>query len=438
MKNMNCVNTMPEIMPEITDEAIIEALFAQRPYEEKVINSAFLEIPAEYQRKLNIPNVEKMSAEFTELIANPPKVSYRDGHYFVFDGQHTIVTRRAMNGGQDLPIICKVYEGLTEEEEAMLFSRQTGVSTPLTAGAELRAALVGKDPESLAFVKATESTGLQLGLDSYRAPWKIICIRTAFKEYKTYGADLYKEALTMLAKGWEGDPDSLRSGILQGMVRFVALYQGEYDPERLVKRLHTVHPMTLVNDEKSLSGTVSYKYMMLILRTYNGASPSSSDILAFLGILLFPARAACQKRAALATYRRIGGLIAIIPKDWKYLRGDIYYADMEPHIGSEQGGTRPVVVLQNDVGNRYAPTLIVATVTSRTEKKRYQPTHVLIAHNTAFEKPSVVQLEQIFTIDKSRIQRFLGQTTRHEMRRIEEALMNSLEINEWDRRNANE
>ena len=203
MKKMNCVSTMPEIMPEITDEAIIEALFAQRPYEEKVINSAFLEIPAEYQRKLNIPNVEKMSAEFTELIANPPKVSYRDGHYFVFDGQHTIVTRRAMNGGQDLPIIC---------------------------------------------------------------------IRTAFKEYKAYGADLYKEALTMLAKGWEGDPDSLRSGILQGMVRFVALYQGEYDPERLVKRLHTVHPMTLVNDEKSLSGTVSYKYMMLILRTYNGAS----------------------------------------------------------------------------------------------------------------------------------------------------------------------
>lgn len=54
---------------------------------------------------------------------------------------------------------------------------------------------------------------------------------------------------------------------------------------------------------------------------------------------------------------------------------------MEPHIGSEQGGTRPVVVLQNDVGNRYAPTLIVATVTSRTEKKKYQPTHVLIAHN---------------------------------------------------------
>ena len=131
-----------------------------------------------------------------------------------------------------------------------------------------------------------------------------------------------------------------------------------------------------------------------------------------------------------ATYRRIGGLIAIIPKDWKYLRGDIYFADMEPHIGSEQGGTRPVVVLQNDVGNRYAPTLIVATVTSRTEKKRYQPTHVLIAHNTAFEKPSVVQLEQIFTIDKSRIQRFLGRLTQDEMQEIEKGVVSSLDLNE--------
>ena len=72
------------------------------------------------------------------------------------------------------------------------------------------------------------------------------------------------------------DDGMWRSGILRGMVRFVALYQGEYDPERLVKRLQTIHPMTLVRDEKAMSGTVSYKYMMLILRTYNGSSRSRS------------------------------------------------------------------------------------------------------------------------------------------------------------------
>lgn len=246
-------------------------------HHEMVINSKFLEVPRSYyQRHLNANRVKRIAAEFDERIANPPKVSYRNGHYYVFDGQHTIVTRRAMNGGQDLPIICKVYEGLTEEEEAMLFSRQTGVSTPLTAGAELRAALVGKDPESLAFVKATESTGLQLGLDSYRAPWKIICIRTAFKEYKTYGADLYKEALTMLAKGWEGDPDSLRSGILQGMVRFVALYQGEYDPVRLIKQLKRTSPLTIYRSGQAMSGPNYQKYMHQILKVYNGSSRSKS------------------------------------------------------------------------------------------------------------------------------------------------------------------
>ena len=77
---------------------------------------------------------------------------------------------------------------------------------------------------------------------------------------------------------------------------------------------------------------------------------------------------------------------------------------MEPHIGSEQGGKRPVVVLQNNIGNRHSPTLIVATVTTRTEKKKNQPTHVLVDSNPAFEEPSMILLEQIFTIDKSRMQ----------------------------------
>lgn len=118
----------------------------------------------------------------------------------------------------------------------------------------------------------------------------------------------------------------------------------------------------------------------------------------------------------------------MLPKEWKYLRGDIYFADMEPHIGSEQGGTRPVVVLQNDVGNRYAPTLIVATLTSRIEKKMHQPTHVLIDHNPALDRPSVVQLEQIFTIDKTRILRFMGQLSPEKMQEISRAAIASIDL----------
>ena len=119
----------------------------------------------------------------------------------------------------------------------------------------------------------------------------------------------------------------------------------------------------------------------------------------------------------------------MLPNNWRYLRGDIYYADMEPHIGSEQGGKGPVVVLQNNIGNRHSPTLIVATVTTRTEKKKNQPTHVLVDSNPAFEESSMILLEQIFTIDKSRIERFMGYSSKAEMLRIDMALLVSLALN---------
>ena len=119
----------------------------------------------------------------------------------------------------------------------------------------------------------------------------------------------------------------------------------------------------------------------------------------------------------------------MIPENWRYSRGDIYYANMEPNVGSEQGGERPVVVLQNDTGNKHSPTLIIATLTSRVDKKRHLPTHVLLDHNPGLKVPSIVQLEQIFTIDKRRLQWFVGNASAEEMDQIEAALKISLGMN---------
>ena len=121
--------------------------------------------------------------------------------------------------------------------------------------------------------------------------------------------------------------------------------------------------------------------------------------------------------------------IVYVTRDFGFRRGEIYFADLDPHYGSEQGGKRPVIVIQNNTGNKFAPTVIVAAVTSKVSKKPNQPTHVLIDRNPAFSRPSMVLLEQIFTIDKERIQRLLGQTTPDEMYQINEALMNSLDLN---------
>ena len=113
-------------------------------HHEMVINSKFLEVPRSYyQRNLNANRVKRIAAEFDERIANAPKVSYRDGHYYVFDGQHTIAARKLLNNNCDLNIVCKVYSGLTEQQEALLFAQQTGVSAPLTAGAKMRAKIRG-------------------------------------------------------------------------------------------------------------------------------------------------------------------------------------------------------------------------------------------------------------------------------------------------------
>ena len=111
----------------------------------------------------------------------------------------------------------------------------------------------------------------------------------------------------------------------------------------------------------------------------------------------------------------------------KFQRGDIYFVRLDNRTGSEQSGTRPAVILQNDVGNSCSPTLIVATLTSKTEKKAAQPTHCLVEPEKL--EPSIVQAEQIFTIDKSRIQNFAGHLTPEEMSRVDDAVKISLALN---------
>lgn len=105
----------------------------------------------------------------------------------------------------------------------------------------------------------------------------------------------------------------------------------------------------------------------------------------------------------------------------KIRRGDIYYADLDPVVGSEQGGVRPVVVLQNDVGNKYSPTIIAAAITSQLNKNR-MPTHVRVSSQTDLPLDSVVLLEQLRTIDKKRLQQKVGRFPDETMREIDQAL----------------
>ena len=103
-------------------------------------------------------------------------------------------------------------------------------------------------------------------------------------------------------------------------------------------------------------------------------------------------------------------------------RGEVFYADLSPVVGSEQGGVRPVLIIQNDIGNRHSPTVIAAAITSRQDKNRL-PTHIGVrANRCGLAKDSIVLTEQIRTLDKRRLRERAGRIPEDDMRRVDEAL----------------
>ena len=199
------------------------------PYQLMVIHSSKLIYPREiYQRGVERKRVELIARDFNEYIVNEPKVSFRNGRYYVMDGQHTIEGCILLNGGEDRPILCKVYTGLTMEQEALLFAEQNGHAAPLSAGIKLRAKVVGGDAPSKAFVAATNRVGLSLNYDSMQlSDYRISCVGTALKLYDQLGEEIYCEALRHIVEAWEGRPDSFRAAVLRGVMYFVQVYKAE-------------------------------------------------------------------------------------------------------------------------------------------------------------------------------------------------------------------
>lgn len=119
----------------------------------------------------------------------------------------------------------------------------------------------------------------------------------------------------------------------------------------------------------------------------------------------------------------------------KIKRGDIYRADLTPVVGSEQGGSRrPVLIISNDIGNKHSPTVIIAAITGLEHTKANLPTHIIVKGFEKFEKDSIVLLEQIRTIDKKRLQEYVGTFDRRLMLSVDKALAISVALDGGVRR----
>lgn len=109
-------------------------------------------------------------------------------------------------------------------------------------------------------------------------------------------------------------------------------------------------------------------------------------------------------------------------------KGDIYYAILDPIIGSEQNGTRPVIIIQNDTGNKYSPTVLVAPITSKVKFKPHFPTHVFIKASGHIKHNSIALLEQIRVLDKSRLISYIDSLTKEQIKNLDIGIMKSFNI----------
>lgn len=226
-----------------------------------------------YQRRSHQDKIDKIVAHWDERIANEPKVSLRDGKYYVFDGQHTILAREVLNNSQPLEIMCKIYENLSIQDEAHLFAKQTGTSSKPRACERLRANVFAEEDEATSFCKATERAGIIVDMTGVRHKNRLGCVSTALKAYRNLGEDRYYKAMEIIAKAWKGNPDSLRFEIVKAVTEFVELFGNDYKQDMLIKKLENVDPMIIRDRINSDTETPSNKkYAYQIWRVYHGRS----------------------------------------------------------------------------------------------------------------------------------------------------------------------
>ncbi len=254
-------------MSSILNDVIFDA-----PYTMKVIPSNLLVVDREkYQREEDDKKTREIVSEWDERVANEPKVSERDGQFFVYDGQHTVIARETLNHGRPTPILCKVYSDLTVNDEAMLFAKQTGASSKPKPGQQLRAYVFAGHKDSIAFCEATELTGLTIEKTGTRYDGHLACVSTARKMYRKLGKELYIEALQNIVDAWNSSSDSLRYEIVIAMCDFVKLYHGQYNREQLIRNLKSVAPIKVRNNiVVDLERPYSKKFLYQIWNIYNG------------------------------------------------------------------------------------------------------------------------------------------------------------------------
>lgn len=238
-------------------------------FEYRQLNSKQLIIPTKYQRELDEKRVKRIVAEFDASLVNPIKVSKRNGAYYVFDGQHTLAALKLKNGGRDLVVDCKIYSGLTEADEALLFSKQNGISRSVHSLAKFKALAFAGDIEVTEMIKLTEKAGFRISFTAGFGNNKIVAVSKLYKIFKSTSASEFIEILIMIKGAWNGIPESLSENILGGAALFYKTYKGEFNKNVFEKQLSKCSPTIIIREARAYSGGGDLRFAREILKAYN-------------------------------------------------------------------------------------------------------------------------------------------------------------------------
>lgn len=235
----------------------------------RMINSQDIVSDDSYQRPVDYRRVKKIVSGFNPQLVNPIKVSKRDGKYYVFDGQHTLRALVLRNGDKDLPVECKVYEGLTKEQEAKLFSEQNGFSKGVDINAKLKALYIAGDVSIIELKEGIEKAGFIFDFSSSKANRKIVCCRAVYDIYRKSSIETLQKVLQIILEAWSGESDSVRKEIINGIYLFHITYEGEYNEQTLVEKLRKTAAVKIVRDGTASISGGNRRFARQILNVYN-------------------------------------------------------------------------------------------------------------------------------------------------------------------------
>ena len=232
-----------------------------------------------YQRDISQSRVNKIVQEWNPDLMNEPKVSQRDGGaYYVFNGNHTVNAHKIVYG-ENTPILCKVYRGLTWLDEKELFVKQNGISKDPTTAEKLLAEYNGGNVEVKEMVYAANDAGLKIDFKNSEANNQIRAVSALFKAYKMLGRNNLTDALELIVDCWNGDKSSLSAGIILGVAEFCKIYGGKFNRREFVKKISEHSTSYYVREVRELNGMTGHRYFRIFLREYNkGKKTNKLDV----------------------------------------------------------------------------------------------------------------------------------------------------------------